>query len=57
MPTTKNKNSILNAEPVAIVPSLKDYSKDPYFVKKKERGAAFLKKAGIPEEFKRKAKK
>ena len=34
----------------------KDYSKDPYFIKKHEQALAFLKKAGIPEDFKKKKK-
>jgi len=33
--------------------SVKDYNNDPYFVKKREAAAAFLKKAGLPESFKK----
>ncbi|MBO9203374.1 MULTISPECIES: hypothetical protein [Niastella] len=29
----------------------KDYINDPYFVKKREIAAAFLKKVGLPESF------
>jgi hypothetical protein len=31
----------------------KDYINDPYFVKKREEAAAFLRKAGLPESFKK----
>jgi hypothetical protein len=33
--------------------SVNDYANDPYFIKKRELGAAFLKKAGLPESFKK----
>jgi hypothetical protein len=33
--------------------SVKDYTNDPYFVKKREIASAFLKKAGLPESFKK----
>jgi len=52
---TKNKK-ISDVEPVAIDSDMKDYSKDPYFIKKHEQALAFLKKAGIPEDFKKKKK-
>jgi hypothetical protein len=32
--------------------TIMDYINDPYFVKKREMGAAFLKKVGLPESFK-----
>ena len=31
--------------------TIKDYFNDPYFIKKREIGAAFLKKVGLPETF------
>lgn len=31
--------------------TIKDYTNDPYFVKKRETAAAFLRKAGLPESF------
>jgi hypothetical protein len=34
---------------VANSKTIKKYSNDPYFVKKREMGAAFLKKVGLPE--------
>jgi hypothetical protein len=33
--------------------SVKDYTNDPYFVKKREIASAFLKKAGLPDSFKK----
>ncbi|OQP67814.1 hypothetical protein A4R26_32825 [Niastella populi] len=33
--------------------AIKRYIDDPYFVKKREIGAAFLKKVGLPESFKK----
>jgi hypothetical protein len=33
--------------------SVADYANDPYFVKKREIAAAFLKKAGLTESFKK----
>jgi len=33
--------------------SVKDYTNDPYFVKKREAASAFLKKVGLPESFKK----
>jgi hypothetical protein len=52
MSTSKtNKDQFLN---ITIVKELRDYSKDPYFVKKAEEAKAFIKKHGIPEDFKKK---
>ena len=31
--------------------AIKDYTNDPYFVKKREIASAFLKKVGLPESF------
>jgi hypothetical protein len=31
----------------------KDYINDPYFVKKREMATAFLRKAGLPESFRK----
>ena len=33
-------------------PNMKDFSKDPYFVKKAERAKAFIAKHGLPEDIK-----
>ena len=38
-------------EKTIIVKKLKDYSNDPYFVKKNEKAAETLKKTGLPEAF------
>jgi hypothetical protein len=39
---------------ITIVPSLPDYSKEPFVRKKVEEAKEFLKKYGIPESFKEK---
>ncbi|WP_160290277.1 hypothetical protein [Flavihumibacter solisilvae] len=33
---------------------LRDYSNDPFFIKKREEAEKFLKRAGLPESFKTK---
>lgn len=35
---------------VTIVKELPDYSKDPFFIKKKEEAIKFLEEHGVPEE-------
>lgn len=47
--TTKKK--ITGKVTVATDKTAKDYINDPYFVKKREIGAAFLKKVGLPDSF------
>jgi len=49
--TTKKK--ITGKVKVVTDKSVTDYANDPYFIKKRENGAAFLKKAGLPESFKK----
>jgi hypothetical protein len=39
---------------ITIVPKLRDYSKDPFVMKKAEEAKEFIKKYGIPESFKKK---
>ena len=56
MSSTNESKSILHAEPVGVDKDLKDLSKDPYFVKMHEEAWEFLKKAGIPEDLKKKKK-
>ena len=48
--TIKKQNSKVKKVATGAV---KDYINDPYFVKKREMAAAFLKKAGLPESFKK----
>jgi hypothetical protein len=36
---------------ITIVKELRDYSKDPYFVKKAEEAKEFLKKHGLPKSY------
>jgi len=47
--TTKKK--IADKAKVATDKTIKDYTNDPYFVKKREIATEFLKKAGLPESF------
>jgi hypothetical protein len=49
--TTKKK--ITSKAKVPTDKTIKDYTNDPFFVKKREIGSAFLKKAGLPESFKK----
>lgn len=49
--TTKKK--ITDKAKVATDKTTKDYINDPYFVKKREIASEFLKKAGLPESFKK----
>lgn len=46
------KKKITGKVKVATDKTTKDYTNDPYFVKKREIASAFLKKAGLPESFK-----
>jgi len=49
MSTSKtNNDQFLN---ITIVKELRDYSKDPYFVKKAEEAKEFLKKHGLPKSY------
>lgn len=41
---------------IIIVKEMRDYSKDPYFIKKAEDARAFIEKHGLPESFKKKKK-
>jgi hypothetical protein len=45
-----NKNKI----EIPVKKDMRDYSNDPYFVKKAEKAAAFLKKHGLPKQLKQK---
>jgi hypothetical protein len=51
----KNKE-IATVPAVTVVKKMRDYSKEPFFVKKKEDAMAFLEKYGLPDgtKFKRK---
>lgn len=48
-----NKKKITDKAKVATDKTTKDYINDPYFVKKREIASEFLKKAGLPESFKK----
>jgi len=49
--TTKKK--ITGKTKASTDKTTKDYTNDPYFVKKREMASAFLKKVGLPESFKK----
>jgi hypothetical protein len=49
--TTKKKTNSKAKE--ATDKTIRDYTNDPYFVKQREAASAFLKKAGLPESFKK----
>lgn len=52
-----NENkSLLSIKPAGIDTDTRDYSKEPYFIKKNEQAWRFLQKAGIPEDIKKKKK-
>jgi len=46
-----NKKKVTGKAKLADDKTIKDYTNDPYFVKKREIASAFLKKAGLPESF------
>ena len=54
MPKKSNIDKLTGT--ITIVKKMRDYSKDPAFVKKAEEATAFLKKTGIPDRFRKKNK-
>lgn len=44
----KSKSATTNNN-ITVVKRMRDYSKDPYFIKKHEEAKAFIKKYGLPE--------
>lgn len=46
---TKNKSTIYKPQ-ITIDPNMRDYSDDPFIVKKVERARAFIAKHGLPDE-------
>ena len=55
MATTTKKNPTRKARAV-IDKTMKDYTNDPYFVKKREMSLKLLQKTGLPESFNKKKK-
>jgi hypothetical protein len=47
MPTTAHKKHLPG---ITIDPNMRDYSKDPFFVKKAEKARATIAKYGLPKE-------
>ena len=52
--TTSNKTQ---SRPITVDPNMRDYSKDPFVIKKVERARAFIAKHGLPEDTKPKKSK
>lgn len=53
MPTTANKKHLPG---ITVDPNMRDYSKDPFVIKKVEKARAFIAKHGLPKEKPKKAK-
>jgi hypothetical protein len=51
---TTTKNKVTGKKKVAVDKNLKDYSNDPFFIKKRESALRLLKKSGLPDSFKKK---
>jgi hypothetical protein len=52
MPATKKNKKVANKKTFAIVdPSVGNYEKHPFFIKKANEAKALIKKAGMPKEF------
>ncbi len=54
MNTAKNKKHLPG---ITVGSDMRDYSKDPFFVKKLEKARAFIAKHGLPKEIKPKKSK
>jgi hypothetical protein len=53
---TTNKKITINKSKAVSDKTINDYANDPYFIKKREKAEKFLKKAGLPESFKKEKK-
>ena len=56
MPTKDINKDKTDKGNITVKKNMKDYSNDPYFVKKAEKATAFLKKHGLPESFTKRKK-
>ncbi len=54
MPTSADKKHLPG---ITVNPNMRDYSKDPFFVKKAEKARALIAKYGLPKEGKPKKSK
>jgi hypothetical protein len=54
MATTTKKKKATKKVKVVVDKAIKDYSNDPYFIKKREKSLKLLKKTGLPESFTKK---
>jgi hypothetical protein len=51
---TTTKNRATGKKKVVVDKNVKDYSKDPFFIKKREAASKLLKKTGLPSSFTKK---
>lgn len=51
---TSTKNKATGKKKVVIDKMMRDYSNEPFFIKKREEAFKFLEKAGLPESFAKK---
>jgi hypothetical protein len=56
MATKKENKKTDSMQPVAIDKNMRDYSKDPVFMKKHAEASAFIKRVGLPSSFTKKHK-
>jgi hypothetical protein len=51
---TTTKNKATGKKKAVVDKTMKDYSNDPFFIKKREAALKLLKKTGLPESFTKK---
>jgi hypothetical protein len=51
---TSTKNKATGKKKTAAEKNVKDYSNDPFFIRKREAAIKLLKKAGLPDSFSKK---
>jgi hypothetical protein len=56
MAIKKANKKARSVQPDAVDESMRDYSKDPVFMKKHAEASAFIKRVGLPETFTKKRK-
>jgi hypothetical protein len=54
MKTSRTSRSVGKKVEVTVDPNMRDYSNDPFFIKKRKSASEFLKKNGLPDSFKKK---
>jgi hypothetical protein len=53
---TTTKNKATGKKKAVVDKTMKDYSNDPFFIKKRETALKLIKKAGVPDTFTKKKK-